>query len=379
MLLKTLKYNRSLFQEYLLMNYVKYSPNVEVKQPHEDEQIEKIVTMMHAQNVKNFDKFRHAIRDAHAKQHGTVIGTLQIPELPEHLAQGIFAKPGNYPVVIRFSSAPGTLKDDSVPSPHGMAIKVIGISGQKMLPELVDAVTQDFLLVSMPVIPFGTVEKYLDMQKVIALQDGAPESAQKATALLAQGGKKALELLGIHNPIIDGLAAPNEHILGQTFHSMAAIRYGDYIAKISAAPASAELKALTNKPIDTKDKPSAQRDALVEFFATNGGEYDMRAQLCTDLEKMPVEDGSVLWEEALSPQQVIAKIIIPAQDAYSPARRVFSDDKLSFNPWHGITEHQPLGSIMRVRKQAYASSTDFRHAMNVQPKIEPRSIDEVPE
>lgn len=361
------------------MNYIQYTPDVEVKQPHEDEQIEKIVSMMHAQNVKNFDKYRHAIRDAHAKQHGTVVGTLQIPELPKHLAQGLFAKPGSYPVVIRFSSAPGTLKDDSVPSPHGMAIKVIGVPGQKMLPELADAVTQDFLLVTMPVIPFGTVEKYLSMQKIIAMQDDAPESAQKAMGLLAQGGKKALELLGIHNPLVDGLAPPNEHLLGQTYHSMAALRYGDYIAKISAAPASSELKALIGQSIDTKDKPSAQRDALVEFFAKQGGEYELRAQLCTDLEKMPVEDGSVLWEESLSPQQVIAKIIIPAQDAYSPARRVFSDDKLSFNPWHCIPEHQPLGSIMRVRKQAYAASTDFRHAMNVQPKIEPHSIDEIPD
>ena len=361
------------------MSYIKYHPDVEVKQPNEDEQTAQIVAMMKAQNVKNFDKYRHAVRDAHAKQHGTVVGTIDIPELPDHLAQGLFAKPGQYPVVIRFSSAPGTLKDDSIPTPHGMAIKVIGVAGEKMLPELADAVTQDFLLVSMPVIPFGTVEKYLEMQKFVELQDEAPETAQKALGLLAQGGKKALDLLGIHHPIVDGLATPHVHLLGKTYHSMAALRYGDYIAKISAAPLSSELKALIDQPIDTKDKPSAQRDALVDFFKQHGGEYELRAQLCVNLEKMPVEDGSVLWEEELSPHQPIAKIIIPPQDAYSPERRVYSDDKLSFNPWHCIAEHQPLGSIMRVRKPAYASSTDFRHAMNVQPKIEPRHIDEIPD
>lgn len=361
------------------MNYVSYTPEVEVKQPHEDEQIEKIVEMMHAANVRAFDRHRHAIRDAHAKQHGTVVGTLEIPELPEHLAQGLFAQPGSYPVVIRFSSAPGEIKDDNIPTPHGMAVKVIGVAGQKMLPDQADEVTQDFLMVSMPVIPFGTVEQYLKMQNIIALQDESPEEGQRAFAALARGGQKVLGLLGIQNPTVDGIAAANEHVLGQTFHTMAAIRYGDYIAKLSAAPLSPEVKALEGKILETAKHPSAQRDALVEFFREHGAEYQLRAQLCTDLEKMPVEDGSVLWEEELSPHQPIARIVIPAQEAYSPARRVFSDDKLSFNPWHTIPEHQPLGSIMRVRIKAYESSTAFRHAMNVQPRIEPKSIDEIPE
>ncbi|GAA5502716.1 hypothetical protein Dxin01_02460 [Deinococcus xinjiangensis] len=360
------------------MNYVKYTPDVEVKQPHEDEQIDQIVEMMHAANVKAFDKHRHAIRDAHAKQHGTVVGTLEIPELPEHLAQGLFAKPGSYAVVIRFSSAPGEIKDDSIPVPHGMAVKVIGVSGKKILPEQQEEVTQDFLMVSMPVIPFGTVEQYLKMQKIIALQDESPEEGQRAFAALARGGQKVLGLLGIHDPTLDGIAAQNEHILGQTFHTMAAIRYGDYISKLSAAPLSPEVHALEGKIIDTTKNPSAQRDALVEFFREHGAEYQLRAQLCTDLEKMPVEDGSVVWDEALSPQQPIARIVIPKQDAYSPERRVYSDDKLSFNPWHALPEHQPLGSIMRVRIKAYEKSTSFRHSMNVQPRVEPKDISEVP-
>ncbi|EXA63568.1 MULTISPECIES: catalase family protein [Acinetobacter] len=362
------------------MSYVRYTPDIEVKQPHEDEQIEQIVALMAAANKRAFDQHRHAIRDAHAKQHGTVVGELHIyPNLPEHLAQGIFAKPAVYPVVIRLSSAPGQLRDDKIAAPHGMAVKVIGIEGKKILPDQQNELTQDFLMVSMPVIPFGTVEQYLKMQKVIALQDNAPEQAQLAAAALARGSQKVLSLVGIQHPVLDGLAVRNEHILGQTFHTMAAIRYGDYIAKLSVAPLSAEVKALEGLELDTTDKPSAQRDAVVDFFHQHGATYELRAQLCTDLSTMPVEDGSVLWHEEQSPHQPIAKIVIPAQEAYSPARRVFSDDKLSFNPWHAIPEHQPLGSIMRVRMKAYESSTQFRHQMNVQPRIEPKNIEEVPD
>ncbi len=360
------------------MTYVKYSPEVEVKQPHEDEQIEQIVSLMHAANVKAFDRHRHAVRDAHAKQHGTVVGTLEIPELPEHLAQGLFAKPGSYPVVIRFSSAPGDIKDDSIPSPHGMAVKVIGVPGKKLLPDQQDELTQDFLMVSMPIIPFGTVEQYLKVQGIVAMQDEAPEEGQRALAAVARGSSKVLGLLGIHNPLLESIGVENEHVLGQTFHTMAAIRYGDYIAKLSAAPLSPEVKVLEGQVVDTAGKPSAHRDAVVDFFKEHGAEYQLRAQLCTDLQKMPVEDGSVLWEEELSPHQPIARLVIPPQDAYSPARRVFSDDQLSFNPWHALPEHQPLGSIMRVRVKAYETSSAFRHQMNVQPRTEPRDIGEVP-
>jgi hypothetical protein len=68
----------------------------------------------------------------------------------------------------------------------------------------------------------------------------------------------------------------------------------------------------------------------------------------------------------------------PAQDAYSPARRVYGDDVLSFNPWHCIEEHRPLGAIMHVRIKAYEKSSSFRHQMNVQPRVEPKDINELP-
>lgn len=56
----------------------------------------------------------------------------------------------------------------------------------------------------------------------------------------------------------------------------------------------------------------------------------------------------------------------------------FADDVLSYNPFHCLPEHQPLGSINRMRLNAYASSTNYRHATNAQPKVEPTSIDHLP-
>jgi hypothetical protein len=53
---------------------------------------------------------------------------------------------------------------------------------------------------------------------------------------------------------------------------------------------------------------------VVDFFRKNAAEYELRAQLLTDLQQMPVEDASVLWPENLSPHQPIGKLTFAAQD-----------------------------------------------------------------
>jgi hypothetical protein len=70
---------------------------------------------------------------------------------------------------------------------------------------------------------------------------------------------------------------------------------------------------------------------------------------------------------------------MPAQNAYSAPRRIYFDELLSFNPWHALAEHQPLGNVMRARRRAYAVSTKFRHSANGREMIEPKSISEIPD
>lgn len=159
---------------------------------------------------------------------------------------------------------------------------------------------------------------------------------------------------------------------------MAALRYGDFVPKISSAPLSENIKSLVNQEIDSEND-SALKDLVVDFFADNAAEYELRVQLCTDLSIMPVEDGSVEWPQEKSPYLAVGKLVIPSQNAYSLERRVYADDVLTFNPFHCLPEHRPLGSIMRARRLAYETSSRYRHTMNAQPKVEPVSIDDLPE
>jgi hypothetical protein len=359
--------------------YVRYFDAIEVVQAGEAELIDKIVASMARVNRGVCDKHRHATRDAHAKSHGVLVGTLSVHEdLPAHLRQGMFALPATYPVVVRWSSAPGELYDDSIPSPKGMAIKVIGVPGPKILPAHENELTQDFLLVNHPLLQTGDVAAYWKAQQVRERHAGLSEVTLRALALLARGVTGLLNLAGADSDWLANRALANHHILGQTFHSMAAPRFGDYVAKISAAPHSASVRALRDVAYDPAYAPSVLRDQIVEFFRAQGAEYELRAQLCTDLARMPVEDASVRWPELDSPQQPLAILRFAPQGAYSAARRVYADDVLSFNPWHCIAEHRPLGSIMRARLRSYEASSRFRHEANQQPRREPRDIDEVP-
>ncbi|RUT07152.1 hypothetical protein DSM106972_024130 [Dulcicalothrix desertica PCC 7102] len=362
------------------LSYIRYSDDVEVKQPDEEKTIEDIIASFERMRRFVYDKHRHALRGAHAKGHGAVKGKLTIYDnLPTELRQGLFREPRTYDVIIRFSNAPGDIIPDAVSSFRGMAIKVIGVEGHKVLEEKASALTQDFLMINHPSFPSGDVKKYLLEQLAQEKVVTVPEEALQVVTTALRTVNAVTEKVGVElYPTSLGITKPETHILGETFFTTAALRYGDYIAKISAVPVSESLIPLIGKHIKV-DNHSVLRDLIVEFFRENGAEYELRTQLCTNLERMPVEDAGIVWPEEESQYQAIAKITIPPQDAYSPARRVYADEVLSFSSWHCIPEHRPLGSIQRVRLKAYETSSRFRHEMNQQPRVEPRSIDEMPD
>jgi len=360
--------------------WIEYDESLEVEQPGEKEMIEEIVASMGRVNRRVFDRHRHAIRDAHAKSHGVLTGVLDVSrDIPEHLAQGIFQPGRSYPVVARLSSAHGDIHSDEIRALKGMAVKVIGVEGPRLLTSTDGEVTQDFLLVNLPVLPFGDVKTYFAFQK--RQESVANKSDPPGTLIpdVARAASEALKAVGRPSRLLEAIGAAAHHILGETFYTMAAIRFGKYIAKLSLAPLSPSVTALTNQPIDATGSHSCYRDLVVEFFQTQSAVYQLRAQLCTDPDRMPIEDASVEWPANLSPHIPIATITYPVQNAYSPARRIYADDVLSFNPWQGIAAHRPLGSIMRARARAYEASSVFRHTMNAQSRVEPRSISDVPD
>ena len=88
---------------------------------------------MHEIMHKIGDRQRHTTRAVHLKSHALVKAELTVKDgLPETLAQGLAAQPGVYGVIMRFSTNPGDILSDHISSPRELAIKVIGLEGEKV-------------------------------------------------------------------------------------------------------------------------------------------------------------------------------------------------------------------------------------------------------
>jgi len=357
-----------------------YEPRFEVPEDGETEtQAELLKTLKHISEVTWKDS-GHATRSVHAKSHGLLRGDLKVrTDLPAVLAQGIFAKGGNFPVVIRLSTVPGDMLDDSVSTPRGFAMKVVGVEGERLAGSAND-VTQDFILVNCgPVFSAPNAKKFLGSLKLAASTTDKAPGLKKALSAVLRGTERTIELLGSESGALIGLGGhPETHILGETFYTKAPLLFGPYMAKLSVVPISSNLTALTKAPVDLNNKPNGLREAVVDFFKQETAEWDVRVQLCTNLETMPIEDASVAWPEDSSPYVSIAHVIVTPQQAWSEQRSVAVDDKMSFNPWHGISAHRPIGSIMRVRKAAYEMSVRFRAEHNDLNITEPKNLDNFP-
>ncbi len=356
-----------------------YHSDYEVPEEEEAQTREKLMTTLRGISETTYKDSGHAMRSVHAKSHGLLIGELQVLDgLPPYLAQGIFAKMASFPVVMRISTIPGDMLDDNVSTPRGFAIKVVGVEGERLM-GTENAVTQDFVLVNGPAFLTSGPRQFLSKLKLLATTTDKAPALKKALSTVLQGTERLIEAAGGESATIKTIGGhPETNVLGETYFSQVPIMYGDYMAKISIAPVSDSLTQLKNAPVDLNDKPNGLREAVVDFFGSNTAHWELRVQLCTDLQAMPIEDASVVWPEELIPYVAVALITAKPQMAWSDARSKAVDDGMSFSPWHGIEAHRPIGSIMRVRKMAYEMSAKFRAEHNRVSMVEPASLQDFP-
>ncbi len=320
-----------------------------------------------------------ARRAVHAKCHGILVGELEVLDgLPAPLAQGLYARPGRYGVVMRFSTTPGDVLDDNVSTPRGLAVKVMGVEGERLSGAGGDA-TQDYVLGNSPAFNVADAKVFLKHLKVLASGTDKAEGLKKVFSTVSRTLEAGLEMVGVQSATLTTFAGQAKtHILGDSFYSQAALLHGDYVSKVCISPVSDALVALSEAKLDLHGKPDGLREAVRAFFATQGGAWEVRVQLCVDKDKMPVEDASVQWPEDESPYATVARITVGPQDTWSAARVATVDDGVAFSPWNGLAAHRPLGSIMRARQAAYLRSAAFRGERNGVAVGQPREVGEVP-
>lgn len=368
-------------------SYVRYSPELEKIRPGFDEK-EKVITRDIEQYIKRsaeISKTTYATRDAHAKGYAAVRALFEIPEgLSPELAQGLYAKPGQYEAVVRFSNGSARVTSDkNSGKAMGLAIKILGVGGKCALEDEAECGNFDYNLINWPIFFCNSADHYRYIDKLFL----------KVNDYFAKGAWGRLKFM-YHWLTGIGTFFPNreswkefrafssfqkiksENILLHTFYTMGAVRHGDYLAKLRAAPMEGYADLVSRRHIDLDAAEQVFGPALIAELGEHDYAFDVQVQLCTDHQKMPVNDLTREWSQKQSPFRTVARLYIPKQDI-SQAENFKVMEHLSFTPFRCFEENEPIGELQRTRKQAYRVSSTLRHQLNHVPRKEPQNLNEI--
>jgi len=292
-------------------------------------------------------------RALHLKPHIGAVGELTV-EAPESARAGVFANPGQrWPVYVRFSNGSSTRQPDKAPDVRGFVLKLVGVPGKKLIPGLEQEVTQDFLFIDQPALPFRNPDEFMTF--VRAAKDGPLKLLPRLIG--GFGVRHAFQILG-------GALKANKvkSYATHAFHTAAPISFGaGRAAKLGLFPVGNP----SSPPTSGED---ALRADLTARLKAGPLTWALRAQLFQDDVTTPIEDTAVVWT---GPWVDLGKLTLPRQDPESARGREITAlvEQFSFDPWHAIEDHRPLGAIMRARAVTYKGSVLERNAA-----AEPKSV-----
>ncbi|MDA0182198.1 catalase family protein [Solirubrobacter phytolaccae] len=310
---------------------------------------------------------RPMLRGQHAKAHGTVHAKVTIAgDLPLELRHGVFKTPRTFDAWVRFSASSMIPMSDATRDPRGFALKLLGVEGEKVLDDPGDNDSQDFVFVN---------GQQFFVRDAVDYAEFADCVVRAATA------KGKLRRLLATRPFFFPSLWPGAWrwrefwVLWRLTHARdrgpLALRYW------SQTPYKLGPHAIVKYSVTPRVAPvAAPEDELGVAAAVAAGEtvFDLSVQVQTDAHRMPEDDPTVRWSERRSPPVKVATIVIPRQTSGDQARRNFGE-RLRFTPWHALADHEPLGSINRVRRAVYLESARMRDEAN---GIRPRTTEVQP-
>jgi len=327
----------------------------EYPEPAEEALIEENIKMLLNSIQQNNPPGRHVAREPHPKTHGLVKAYFAVEkDIPAELKHGIFKEPKVYKSYIRFSNGSPRPQQDSTGDIRGMAIKLIGVPGEKLL--ALEKNTQDLFLNNHNVLPAGRTADYVALFR--AGFAGKPMSYFFGWNPFAWKLKSLKVITDIR-----GKKTPSP--IAVRYWSMVPYKLGPHAVKYSAKP-TGEFSVQMPEPLTR----TYLRKEMQKHLSLKDATFDFMVQLQKDPVKMPVEDSEVVWDEDASPFIKVATITIPKQNFDNDEHDKLAES-LSFNPWHSLPDHMPLGGINRVRKRAYDAMSKYRHERNGEPMMEP--------
>jgi Catalase len=320
----------------------------------EQKLIESMTSILQEKMEKDYAKGQIK-RDAHPKDLGLLKGTFKIEEhIPDTLAKGIFKSKNEYNCFIRLSNASGKIQSDKEKDFRGFAIKLIDVEGEHLNEK--EKNTQDFILMSYPIMPLGTVALFHD----------AVYYSIKSNPLLLL----AKFILTGHKSILSHLKKGKKNhtsSLDIRYWSTTPYQFDGTFAKYSLKPTSI-YKSLLPELLTDNYLFENNANHLKEAEAT----FDFCIQLFENELNTPIEDAGIEWDEVKYPFIKVATLTIAKQNIITKNRKELAE-RLSFSPANTLKTHQPVGGINRARIKIYEQLSLFRNKMNNLESIVPNS------
>jgi len=311
----------------------------EVIAPDEDKRFEYFTSVLSGIQSKH-----NQGRALHAKGNLGVEATFEVlPDIAADARHGMFDTPKTYPALVRYSNGAPRRQHDKKPDVRGFAIKIIGVAGEKVIPGMETAVTQDILAIRTPVTPVRDAEEFIKLVR-----------AAQTPALLpfrligSVGFSRALQII---KGALAGFKLPTAPLAATQYYTALPSQLGPYAVQYVVRP---------HDPV-TVTKSGELGEELAARLATAPVIYDVCVKFYTDTAATPIEDASVEWKGELVP---VARITLPVQDVHSARGKAITEyvEQAAFDPWHSRKDMKPLGNVMRARNHAYRASTQARKA-----------------
>lgn len=298
------------------------------------------------------------LRDAHAKAHGCIKAEVTVSaDIDSSLQRGVFSEPGKtWQAWMRLSNGNAYPQFDRARDARGMAIKLLDVPGEKLRKSPQHATEQDFVMFNHPAFFVRDVAEY--KSNFAAQADG-----KKAMAFFPSWNPNTWEIRHLIIALKTLSPAP-ETPVATTYNSIAPFKLGEHNIKYRVIP-QPEACPDYQLPEQNQDLPNFLRNALYQQLSLDRVPacFALQVQRQNAEHYMPIEDPSVEWSETISPFATVATIKVPAQDFDSREQNLFCDN-LSFNPWHALPEHRPIGGINRLRKAVYEAVSTYRLERN---------------
>jgi hypothetical protein len=293
-------------------------------------------------------------RDAHPKTHGLVTAEfIVLDDFSYALRHGVFKTSRKFDALIRFSAGDVFVYPDTrVPRSGGMAIKLLGVEGEKLLATERHAATQDFIMINFPGFLAQSFESYEALHVATTPED-------RARFYQTYPPEDALYKRQSQEPFYNPLQA--------RYFSQVPYMLGPNAIKFSAKP----ISNAANLP-PASEGPDFLREAMRKQVGDGDVYFDFMVQVQTDPVRMPIEDSLTIWDEARSPFQRVAIIRIPRQDITAKGLEIA--ENLAFTPWHALPEHRPLGNMNRARRVIYEMVSKYRRTASGVAQQEPTKL-----